>query len=461
MEPQAKFGKYEIVRVLGRGGMGVVYEAFDRALGRSVALKAMTAEVATRTELRMRFLREARAVAKLQHPNIVVVHELGEEDGTPFIAMEFLEGSPLDDLLVRGMAGDSFEKIEIVIQVAKALQHAHSKGVIHRDIKPANIMRLTDGTVKVVDFGIAHLANQTMTGTGVLLGTLAYLSPEQLNGEGVDHRTDIFSLGIVLYEMFSGSLPFAGPTPAETMRKILLEPPPPLDRRVADYPPALQGVLDRALAKNQAERYQSCAEMIADLTRLQRILASPPVSERAGQAPAIATAVEEPPAPRVMETPGVQERSGWALRPIHGIIAAVILAVVVSVGFLYYRAGKSDSNTDQNGGTGTPSVHQGSQEGSATPDKNPAGPATNSSGTTPVNGSASQPTTRPAGGEQDKRVTGAITEGDWHMTRGEYGQAILSYRRGLKISPQGDAILKQKIVAAVSAQSAEQRVLRK
>jgi len=428
-------------------------------------LKAMTAEVATRTELRMRFLREARAVAKLQHPNIVVVHELGEEAGTPFIAMEFLEGSALDDLLARGMAGDSLEKIEIVIQVAKALQHAHSKGVIHRDIKPANIMRLTDGTVKVVDFGIAHLANQTMTGTGVLLGTLAYLSPEQLNGEGVDHRTDIFSLGIVLYEMFSGSLPFAGPTPAETMRKILLEPPPALDRRVADYPPALQGILDKALAKNQAERYQSCAEMIADLTRLQRILASPPVTELPARASAVATTVEKPPAPRVMETPGVRDRSGWALRPIHGMIAAVILAVVVSVGFLYYRAGKADSKPDQNGGPGTPAAQQGSQEGSAAPDKNPAGPGASNSPAPPANGGASQPGARPAGGERDQpgrdqRVTGAITEGDWHMSRGEYAQAILSYQQGQKISP-GDAILKQKIRAAVSAKNAEQRVLKK
>lgn len=261
----AQIGKYEILDLIGRGGMGVVYKARDTVLGRLVALKVMTSDLAGQSEVQIRFLREARSVAVLQHPNIVVVHELGEHEGNPFIAMEYLDGEPLDRLIRNRAPLTVLEKVDIILQVAKALQYAHDKGVIHRDVKPGNIMRMGDGSVKVVDFGIAHLADQTITKTGMVLGTLAYLAPEQLNGEGIDRRTDIFSLGVVLYQLLSGRLPFEGASTAEVMRKILLEAPPPLPPMDDVNRPELQPIINRALAKQRDRRYQTCAELGGEL----------------------------------------------------------------------------------------------------------------------------------------------------------------------------------------------------
>jgi len=270
MEVPVQIGKYEIIGLIGRGGMGVVYQGRDNALGRLVALKVMTSDLALDPEVHLRFLREARSVAALQHPNIVVVYELGEHNGSPFIAMEFLDGEPLDRLIRNHVPLTMLQKTDIILEVAKALQYAHDKGVIHRDVKPGNIMRLRDGSVKVVDFGIAHLADQTITKTGMVMGTLAYLAPEQLNGEGIDGRTDIFSLGVVLYELLSGKLPFEGASTAETIMKILLEPPPPLPRVGDVNPLELQPIVDKALAKKKEERYQSCSEFAEGLTRLRK-----------------------------------------------------------------------------------------------------------------------------------------------------------------------------------------------
>ena len=264
-----KFGKYEIVEMIGRGGMGVIYKARDNVLGRFVALKIMTNDLPAEAEARTRFLREARAASMLQHANIVVVYEFGEDDSRPYIAMEFLDGEPLDHVIRKGTALTLADKTNIVLQVAKALQYAHAKGVIHRDIKPGNIMCMADGTVKVVDFGIAHLADQTITQTGVALGTLPYLAPEQLNGEGVDGRTDIFSLGVVLYQLLTGKLPFEGANTAETISRILLDSPPLLSSECTKKSPELQIITDKALAKKKEARFQTCLEMAEALAQLR------------------------------------------------------------------------------------------------------------------------------------------------------------------------------------------------
>ena len=252
--------------------MGVVYKARDTVLGRPVALKVMTSNLADNAEVRERFLREARSVSNLQHANIVVVHELGEHDGNPYIVMEYLDGEPLERTIRNRTPLTVLQKIDIILQVAKALQYAHEKGVVHRDVKPGNIMLLRDGSVKVVDFGIAHLADQTITRTGMVLGTVAYMSPEQLNGQPVDARTDIFSLGIVFYLLLAGKLPFEGGNTAETMMKILLEPPPRLAQFGDIHPPELQPVIDKALAKKKEERYQACSEISKDFSQFRRRL---------------------------------------------------------------------------------------------------------------------------------------------------------------------------------------------
>jgi serine/threonine protein kinase len=269
MKLPAQIGKYEILDLIGRGGMGVVYKARDTVLGRLVALKVMTSSLADNAEVRERFLREARAVSMLQHANIVVVFELGEHDGNPYIVMEYLDGEPLDCTIRANIALTVLQKIDIILQVSKALQYAHERGIVHRDVKPGNIMLMRDGNVKVVDFGIAHLADHTITRTGLVLGTVSYMSPEQLNGEPVDARTDIFSLGIVFYLLLTGKLPFEGASTAETMMKILLEPPPRLAQFGDVNPPELQPIIDRALAKQREERYQTCAEMAEGLVRVR------------------------------------------------------------------------------------------------------------------------------------------------------------------------------------------------
>jgi len=269
MAMPARIGKYDIVEMIERGGMGVVYKARDSVLGRMVALKLMTTGLTDSSEGRERFLREARAVSMLQHANIVVVHEFGEHQGDPYIVMEFLDGVPLHNIIYERTPLSVPQKIDIILQVSKALQYAHQKGIVHRDIKPGNILVMRDGTVKVVDFGLAHLSgSDTITRTGVLIGTFSFMSPEQLNGEPVDARTDIFALGIVFYLLLTGKPPFEGSSAAETINKILLEPPPRLEHYRNVNQPELQPVLDKALAKEKEARYQSCAELSQDLSRL-------------------------------------------------------------------------------------------------------------------------------------------------------------------------------------------------
>ena len=274
-----KIGKYEVVDVLGKGGMGIVYKATDPRIGRLVAIKMRTGGFAENPDLLKRFYREAQSTGMLQHPNIVIVYDLGDQDGNPYLVMEFLEGEPLDKLISSRRELSMVQKLDYIIQACNGLNYAHQRGIVHRDIKPANLMVLRDGSVKIVDFGIARIGDQSLTRTGQVVGTITYMSPEQINAQVVDGRTDIFSTGVMLYELLTYTLPFDGKDTASTLLKIIHEPPPPLKNFLPVYPPELEEVLHRALSKDREERYATAEDFAFDLSRLQEQLKKTLVSD--------------------------------------------------------------------------------------------------------------------------------------------------------------------------------------
>jgi serine/threonine-protein kinase len=266
-----KFGRYKIRRELGRGTMGVVYEAQDPMLHRRVALKAIRLAFSIPEEARghyeKRFTAEARAAAGLSHPGIVVVHDVGRDEKTEtlYIALEFLEGRTLEDLAAGGARLDWREALRIAARTAEALHHAHGEGIVHRDIKPANVMVLPSGQPKVMDFGIARLPASELTAAGDLFGTPAYMSPEQAAGEVADARSDIFSLGCVLYQLLTGKKAFDAPAVPVVLLRVREENPAPPSRSVEGLPPEVDAVIARAMAKSRDERYPDALSFAQDL----------------------------------------------------------------------------------------------------------------------------------------------------------------------------------------------------
>jgi len=264
--------KYKIEDVVGRGGMGIVYKAEDTKLKRRVALKFLPPELTLDEEARVRFVLEAQTTAGLSHPNICTIHEINEEEGKSFIAMEYVKGQSLKERIGQAPLGID-EVLDISLQVAEGLEEAHKKGIIHRDIKSANIMITEKGQAKVMDFGLAKVKGSTiLTREGTTLGTVAYMSPEQARGEEVDHRTDIWSLGVVLYEMLSGELPFKGDREASILYSVVHEEPRPLKKIKRDLSQEMTQITHRALKKKPESRYASAAEMIKDLKKYQDVL---------------------------------------------------------------------------------------------------------------------------------------------------------------------------------------------
>jgi serine/threonine protein kinase len=274
-----KLGKYEIRGELGSGAMGIVYWAEDPRLGRSVALKTTSPEVARNPELLKRFYREAQAAAQLRHPNIVTIYDIDEAEGIPFIAMEFLEGEDLEKAISARREMPIIKKLNIVTEICRGLHYAHQHGVVHRDVKPGNIVVLPDGQVKIVDFGIARVGASSMTRTGIVLGTVLYMSPEQVQGQTVDARSDIFSAGIILYELLTYQTPFAGDDVPSILYKILNQPPEPVTKFLPQCPPQLEKVVHRALMKNREERYQTAEDMVFDLQHVADTLKRDMVGE--------------------------------------------------------------------------------------------------------------------------------------------------------------------------------------
>ena len=266
-------GRYVIGPCLGRGGMATVYRAHDPGIGRDVALKFLHASLCQDADVRGRFLREARAAGALSHPSIVTVHDVGEIDGRPYMAMELIEGQPLSEAMQPGQPMAVARVLAIGIQLARALDYAHAHGVVHRDIKPGNLIRLQDSdTVKVTDFGIAHMdsgGTQQHTRVGDILGTPQYMSPEQAQGARLDGRSDLFSAGIVLYQLLAGQPPFQADTLVALALKITRDDPAPLQQVRPGLPPALRRVVERCLAKAPERRFQSGHDLAEALVRVQ------------------------------------------------------------------------------------------------------------------------------------------------------------------------------------------------
>lgn len=259
--PSGKIGKYEIKSVLGKGAMGVVYRALDPDIGREVAIKTMSGEFLNDKELRIRFLREAQSAGRLQHPNIVTVFELFEEEGTAYLVMELLEGAPLYSLIKHKRPLDISEKLSILQQIAAGLHHAHENGIVHRDIKPSNVFVSRDGVVKVLDFGVAKIGEGELTKAGTVFGTVEYMAPEQVRGQPVDARADIFSVGVVAYELLAGRNPFRGDTLATSVFKILSDDPGSPAAEADDIPEGIERAVLRALAKKPDHRFQTLADV--------------------------------------------------------------------------------------------------------------------------------------------------------------------------------------------------------
>src|SRR5215210_6289277 len=278
-----QIGRYQVLSHIGRGGMGEVFLAQDASLGRKVALKFLPAHFTSDQERVRRFRQEARAASNLNHPNILTIYEIGSEDSTHFMATEYVEGETLRQHISRAPLTLG-QVLDVAVQMASALSAAHQAGIVHRDIKPENVMRREDGYVKVLDFGLAKLAEakafdsagptllQVETEPGRVMGTVSYMSPEQARGLAVDARTDIWSLGVMIYEMAAGRQPFEGETASDVMALVLQKEPLPLAHSSPEVPAELERIVRKALRKDKEERYQTIKDLLIDLRNLRKEL---------------------------------------------------------------------------------------------------------------------------------------------------------------------------------------------
>src|SRR2546426_7892933 len=340
-------GRYRILRKLGTGGMANVYLAEDEVLGRRVAIKILNDRHAGDDQFVERFRREAKNAASLSHPNIVSIYDRGEAEGTYYIAMEYLDGRSLKELIVARGPAPVPVAVDYARQILAAIRFAHRHGIVHRDIKPHNVLVDGEGRLKVTDFGIARAGASQMTEAGSIIGTAQYLSPEQAKGAPVDQTSDLYSVGVVLYELLTGVVPFSGDTPVEIAMKHLSTVPEAPSTKRADVPRDLDLVVMRALAKDPSERYQSAEEMDADLRRINRGVAISPVTEEAATAiisrpPAVPTITEitaRVPRPPVPQAPAAayydyDEPRRRALWP--WLVALVFVSAALVGGYFLY-----------------------------------------------------------------------------------------------------------------------------
>ena len=271
-EGQRTIGRYQIVQRIGRGAMGTVYQAVDAQSGQTVALKVMAGELTGDAELMERFRREAMAAADLDHPNITRVYDFGEEGQQLYMAMELLRGADLKEHVEQRRLGDLRWKLSVMTQVASGMAFVHARNLVHRDLKPGNIHVAEDAVVKIMDFGLVRLGDSNMTRTGMVLGSPAYMSPEQLKGDKADSRTDVFALGAVFYELLAGQRAFGGKGITQIMMNVLANERAPLAQSAPDAPVALRHIVERCMRKSPAERYQTAGELHAALEVTQYLL---------------------------------------------------------------------------------------------------------------------------------------------------------------------------------------------
>ncbi|HET9634351.1 MAG TPA: protein kinase [Gemmatimonadaceae bacterium] len=326
-------GKYKIVELVGEGAMGVVYRGRDTVLDRSVAIKVMNEAIARQDDLRRRFLHEAQAAASLQHPNVVTIFDLGDVEGHLFIAMEFVEGIDLEKLMESGQLLSLQAKLDIMIDVLTGLSFAHKRGIIHRDIKPANIRVTGDGRAKIMDFGVAHLSSSSMTTTGSLLGTPSYMAPEQITEGKTTEQTDIFAVGGVLYQLLTNMKPFEGPTLQNLFFRIITEDPKPVSALMPNLPKTLDGIVQKAMAKDPKDRYASALVMANELSAVRAKLSGPSYPESVSLSASVSSAIEQ--ARKKAET----RSRNFAIAGV-AALAAVVLLIVWS------EFGRRNSNTN-------------------------------------------------------------------------------------------------------------------
>ena len=324
---------YKILEKLGEGGMGVVYKAQDTNLDRVVALKFLPLHLSASEQDKARFIQEAKAAASLNHPNICTIHGIEESDGQMFIVMEFVEGQTLRE---KGSSLQLKQSIEIGIQLSDGLGAAHEKGIVHRDIKPENIMLQKDGRVRIMDFGLAKLKSASrLTKVGSTVGTTGYMSPEQVQGQESDHRSDIFSLGVILYEMFAGQSPFKGAHETAINYEIVNVDPVPISSVSPEFPPELDAIVLECMDKDAKERTQSASQVGVDLKRVRRESSRSRVSRIATARP-IAAPGES------IQTDRLAGESTFVKRLFLWTPALIAIVMTTVAGFLYFRGSSSE-----------------------------------------------------------------------------------------------------------------------
>jgi serine/threonine protein kinase len=392
-----QIGKYLVVRLIGEGGMGRVYEATDPIINRHVAIKTISGHLIQTPEARGRFVREAQAAGQLSHPNLITIHDIAEHDGAPFIVMEYLDGEELTAIIAKRRTALDV-KLRMMIDVCEGLAYAHVKGLVHRDIKPANIFVTKQHHVKILDFGLARGLESDLTRTGNVVGTPSYMAPEQIRGEPIDQRADIFAAGVVLYELLSGRKPFSGESTAATIYQVLEHQPQRVDQLDPTLPGDLAKIVHRAIEKSPADRYQRIEEMAADLERIKigadstLILSTPPTARPAARPPSVThqqiaavvtppEAVQPPPAPRTK----------WGAISI-ALVASVALLVLA---FRVFRSSEPGKPAETAGATATTATPPPQSAPNAVPATAAAPVVPPSAATAPVSGRSGAPAQEP------------------------------------------------------------------